>query len=151
METNQVELTTRHWKLYNLLRKYSNFWMTQWKIYNVLKEYYPEIGEVNEKNFHDSFARQRMSRDIVDLNNSDKIQKIILSSSNGLKIATREEYVQWSNRKWMSLKRMIKRLSVKDDKFKLDGQFKILFSEDTKARNYHETFTKSVDKIDEKE
>lgn len=138
MANKSVALTTRHWILYRLLKDNSKVWITEYFIYKKMKKFYKEAN-VNEKNFHDSFARTNIGRDILDLNNSEKIQKIIISGSNGVKIASKNEYKHWSDLKWASIKRMIKRLVVKDSKFNLDGQMKIIFG-NSKARDYHKTF-----------
>ena len=137
----EIALTPRHWHLYRLLRENKNSWITEHYIYKKLKRFYKEF-DYNENNFHDSFSRVRIGKDILELNNSERIQKIILSSSKGVKIADRDEYKRWSDLRWSSLKRMISRLVIKDEKFKLDGQVKLLFDEGSKARNYFETFSK---------
>lgn len=150
MGNKEVILTSRHWALYTFLKKYRGIWVTQQFIYDKLIDFYKEYG-VNENNFHDSFARQKIARDIVDLNNSEKIHKIILSSSKGIKIASRSEYRHWSDLRWHSIGRMAKRLLVKDNKYKNDGQVRLILEEGSKAREYFETFFKSVDNNDEKE
>lgn len=137
----EIALTPRHWFLYRLLRENNGHWITEHYIYKKLKRFYKEF-DYSESNFHDSFARVRIGKDILELNNSERIQKIILSSAKGVKIADRNEYKKWSDLRWASLKRMISRLVIKDKKFKLDGQMKILFDENSDARNYYETFPK---------
>ena len=139
MEKN---LTPRQWKLYELLKGNSDRWMTQQEIYNILKDDYKgvEVGV----NFHDSMARINITNDIQQINQSQVIQKIILSTGNGIKIANEEEYRTYSSNKWKSLKRMISRLAWKDHKAKLDGQMKLIFG-DSMARDYYETFVKEYE------
>jgi hypothetical protein len=137
----EIALSPRHWALYQLLKDNKDVWITEHFIYKKMKQFY-KIFDYNSDNFHDSFARVKIGRDILDLNNSEKIQKIILSSGKGIKIADRKEYKRWSDLRWLSLKRMISRLVVKDKKFKLDGQMKLLFDENSEARNYYQTFSK---------
>ena len=139
MEKN---LTPRQWKLYELLKGNSDLWMTQQEIYNILKDDYKgvEVGV----NFHDSMARINITNDIQQINQSQVIQKIILSTGNGIKIANEEEYRTYSINKWKSLKRMISRLAWKDHKAKLDGQMKLIFG-DSMARDYYETFVKEYE------
>lgn len=136
MEKN---LTPRQWKLYELLKTTSDRWITQQEIYDILKDDYKGI-EVGV-NFHDSMARINITNDIQKINESQVIQKIILSTSNGIKIANEEEYRTYSINKWKSIKRMISRLAWKDNKAKLDGQMKLVFG-DSMARDYYETFIK---------
>lgn len=135
----EKKLTPRQWKLYDLLKGTSDRWITQQEIYDILKEDYKGI-EVGV-NFHDSMARLNITNDIQKINESQVIQKIILSTSNGIKIANEEEYRTYSINKWKSLKRMISRLAWKDNKAKLDGQMKLVFG-DSMARDYYETFIK---------
>jgi hypothetical protein len=138
------ELTTRHWFLYELLKNNDGKWMKQIEIYNQMVDFYKEYG-LNESNFHDSFVRVRIGKDILDLNNSDVIHKLILTSNRGVKIATREEYKRWSDLKWSSVKRMIKRLAWKDYKYERDGQVKIKFDKKSREKEVYETFTDKRD------
>jgi hypothetical protein len=106
----------------------------------MMKSDYPDYRD--GENFHDSAARHFIGLDISHLNQSDVIQKIILSTSQGIKIANAEEYRAYSESKWKSLKRMISRLAWKDHKARLDGQMKLVFGE-SMARDYYESFIKS--------
>lgn len=133
------ELTSRHWRLYELLKENEGKWISQLFIFNSMRDFYKEYG-VNENNFHDSFVRVRIGRDILDLNNSDMIHKLILTGNRGVKIATKEEYERWSNLKWASIKRMIKRLAWKDHKAGRDGQMKLKFDDKSKAKDFYESF-----------
>ena len=137
-----MELTTRQWKLYDYLKGTSDRWLTQQEIYDVLKDDYKgvEVGV----NFHDSMARISITNDIQQINQSQVIQKIILSTSNGIKVANEEEYKTYSINKWKSLKRQLARLAWKDHKAKLDGQMKLVFG-DSMARDYYETFVKEYE------
>ncbi len=83
-----------------------------------------------------------ITNDVQKINESDVIQKIILSSSNGIKIASAEEYRVWSQNKWKSLKQQISRLAWKDHKARLDGQMKLVFGE-SMERDYYEAFVKN--------
>ena len=131
------KLTTRTWKLYDLLKTNTERWMTQREIYEVLKGEYPIWDGVGD--FHNTIARQEIASDIRELNDSDIIQKIILTNTLGVKIANEVEYKDYSVRKWKSIKGMIKRLAYKDNKAKLNGQMKLVFG-DSIARDFYETF-----------
>ena len=73
-------LTTRQWKLYNLLKQQDG-WITQRSIYdNMAEDYTHWIPE--EINFHDSPARLEITRDVREINNSD-LPRIVLSSTKG--------------------------------------------------------------------
>jgi hypothetical protein len=136
-ELQMSKLTTRTWKLYDLLKTNTERWMTQREIYEVLKGEYPIWDGVGD--FHNTIARQEIASDIRELNDSDIIQKIILTNTLGVKIANEVEYKDYSIRKWKSIKGMIKRLAYKDNKAKLNGQMKLVFG-DSIARDFYETF-----------
>jgi hypothetical protein len=143
-----MTLTPTQWRLYNYLKENTDRWVTQQEMYQYLKGEYPNY---DGNNFHDSPARIMITSDIQKINESDVIQKIILSSSKGVKIATADEYKDWSERKWKSIKQMIKRLAWKDHKARMNGQMKLVFGE-TMARDYYETFVKEYEEfLDKKE
>lgn len=139
-----MELTTRQWKLYELLKDNSDKWLTQREIYERLKDHYRK-EEFDEANFHDSGVRYWQTLDIRAINQSGVIQKIILSTPQGIKIANEEEYKEYSINRWKSIKGMIKRLAWKDHKAKLNGQMKLVFG-DSMARDYFETFAEEYEK-----
>lgn len=139
-----MELTTRQWKLYELLKDNSDKWLTQREIYERLKDHYRK-EEFDEANFHDSGVRYWQTLDIRRINESGVIQKIILSTPQGIKIANEEEYKEYSINRWKSIKGMIKRLAWKDHKAKLNGQMKLVFG-DSMARDYFETFAEEYEK-----
>ena len=113
-----MSLTPKQWRLYDLLKDNTHRWITQLEIQQTLKEEYPDYD--GQQNFHDSGARLWITNDVQKINESDVIQKIILSSSQGIKIASAEEYRVWSQNKWKSLKQQISRLAWKDHKARLD-------------------------------
>ena len=133
-----MPLTPRQWKLYDFLKENDQEWITQFEIAKRLSQHYGNFNG-DPKLFHDNFIRYDLTEDIRKINQSDVIQKIILSSAKGVKIANEEEYRVWSLNKWRSIKSMIKRLAWKDDKAKLNGQMKLVFG-DSESRNYFETF-----------
>jgi len=134
-----MSLTPRQWKLYELLKDNTHRWITQLEIQQTMKLEYPDYD--GQQNFHDSGARLWITNDVQKINESDVIQKIILSSSNGIKIASADEYRVWSANKWKSLKQQLGRLAWKDHKARLDGQMKLVFGE-SMERDYYEAFVK---------
>lgn len=138
-----MELTTRQWKLYELLKDNADKWLTQREIYERLKDHYRK-EEFDEANFHDSGVRYWQTLDIRRINESGVIQKIILSTSQGIKIANEDEYKAYSINRWKSIKGMIKRLAWKDHKAKLNGQMRLVFG-DSMARDYFETFAEEYE------
>ena len=133
------ELTHKHWRVYDLLRANADRYLEQKEIAKLLPELFP-YDETTD--FHSTIGRELCSI-IQDLNDSDVIQKIILSSSKGNKIANEEEFGEWFNRKKIAILRQLKRLYYKDYKARLNGQVRLeQFDDNSKAREWFETFIK---------
>ena len=86
----QRELNARQYAVYNLLKKHPDRYLTQIEIVYGLKEYY-DTSFYNDQ-FHDSKARHQLTNDIRAINSSDVIQKIIISTPKGIKIASSAEF-----------------------------------------------------------
>lgn len=118
-------LTPRQWALYNFLKEQGDKWTTQIDIAYALKNHY-DVSFADEK-FHDSRARLQITMDIRALNDSDVIQKIIMSSSKGVKIANESEFDLYIRREIGAVIRRLSRVKRKAEKAKLDGQTRIVF------------------------
>jgi len=141
-------ITSRQWRLYDFLKGNGDSWITQREIYIYFEMNHPNDYtrfDGDEKVFHDSVARMEIGLDLQHLNESAVIQKIILTNSQGVKIANEDEYKQYSLSRWKSIKGMIKRLAWKDHKARLNGQMKLVFG-DSLARDYYETFVNEYEK-----
>jgi hypothetical protein len=68
------ELTPRQWNLYNLIKTKKD-WVKQAKLQSDLPNDYPLIYEDKDMPFHDTSARQSITKDIRAIKNSDVIQK----------------------------------------------------------------------------
>jgi hypothetical protein len=133
------ELTHKHWRVYDLLRANADRYLEQKEIAKLLPELFPYDETID---FHSTIGRELCSI-IQDLNDSDVIQKIILSSSKGNKISTEEEFDEWFNRNRIALLRRMKRLYYKKHKAGLNGQVRLQeFDDNSKAREWFETFIK---------
>jgi hypothetical protein len=130
------ELTSRQWTLYNLLKTKKD-WVKQAKIQEDLPNEYPLIYEDIEMPFHDTYARQSITKDIRAIKNSDVIQKIILSNARGVKIATADEFDEYFERKSVSLKRQFKLLYKQLKKAQMNNQTRIVFNSE---RDFIEAF-----------
>jgi hypothetical protein len=107
-----------------------------------LSEFYPyEYDSINGIPFHDSHARLIMTKDIQVINNSDVIQKIIISNSKGVKLANKEEFERYIKREFAAVFRKLARTRNKAKKGGLDGQMKITFG---RERNTVEAFTDGI-------
>jgi hypothetical protein len=131
----QVALNSRQWRLYGYLKDHHQEYVTQEKIYFDLNIYPEMFNEANP--FHDSAARLQITNDIRAINKSDVIQKIIISNSNGVKIATPEEFDQSFLARTCALKAAIGRQYKLHKKAELNNQTRITFGS---GRSYVEAF-----------
>ena len=81
---------------------------------------YPEYD--NPADFHDSTARRWMTRDIQEINESLDFEKIILSGSEGIKLADRAEYERFLASEYAEIFRKLKRVRKLAQKGGLDRQ-----------------------------
>ena len=126
----KTELNSRQWALYNYLKSMNDTWTTQYnvvKALNMLDGYYekPEL-----ENFHDSPARHLLTKDIQAINASNIIQKIILSSPQGIKLASESDFEIYIRSQYAALWRKKKRLDKILKKADKDGQLRFTFGEE---------------------
>ena len=118
------ELNARQWRLYNHLKENGDTWEKQRDIARSL----PELYQITEgQPFHDSGARLLMTKDIQEINKSDIIQKIIISSSQGVKLANKEEARQFIAGRFASVLASLERVRKLERKAGLDGQLRLVF------------------------
>lgn len=132
-------LTPRQWALYNFLKERGDEWTTQLDIAYALKNYYDVSFEPDK--FHDSKARLQLTMDIRALNDSDRIQKIIMSSSKGVKIANESEFDAYIGREINAAVRRLMRAKRKAEKGNHDGQMRLVLN---KERDTIEAFLKAI-------
>lgn len=115
------ELTTRQWNLYNYLKTKDDY-VPQMHIGFDLYGYVPHDSQLGIP-FHDTTERLNITDDIRAINDSDVIQKIIISNSNGIKIATEEEFKKFIlskfKRVWRDLaraRRLLKKAGLHNQK-----------------------------------
>ena len=132
-----TELNARQWRLYRLLREQGDKWTLQRDIAAALPELYPcERAEA----FHDSGARLLMTKDIREINKSDVIQKIIISSAQGVKLASKEEARAFIAGKYSAAFKSLETARKMERKAGLDGQARLVFG---RERGVIEAFTDS--------
>ena len=136
------ELNARQWALYNLLKNNPDKYLTQMQIVYTLKDWY-DTSFYNDQ-FHDSSARHTLTKDIRTINQSEAIQKIIISNNRGVKIANREEYAQYINAEFASIFRKLARTRQKARKAGLDGQMRIVLGNE---RDTIEAFADSINRL----
>lgn len=116
------ELNARQWRLYNHLKENGDKWEKQREIARSLPDLYP-IAEP----FHDSGSRLLMTKDIRAINKSDVIQKIIISSAQGVKLANKEEAQAYIAGKFSAVFDSLERVRKLERKAGLDGQARLVF------------------------
>ena len=119
-----AQLNSRQWALYAFLKERGNQWTLQEDIAKELFEwYYYTNGD-----FHNSNARMLMTKDIRAINDNTVIQKIIISSPNGIKLATEEEFNKYIKNEYISVFKKLKRIRQKEKKGALNGQARLVFN-----------------------
>lgn len=139
----EKELNARQWALYNLLKNNPDRYMTQYEICSHLHEEYPIAG-IYILEFHDSAARHMLTNDIRTINKSDVIQKIIISNSKGVKIASSEEFEKYISAEFASIFRKLARTRKKAKKAGLDKQMRIVLGSE---RDTIEAFADSINRL----
>ena len=136
------ELNARQWALYTLLKNNPDRYMTQADICYILREYYPPGYSADT--FHDSRARHMLTNDIRTINKSEVIQKVIISTPKGVKIASSAEFEKYINAEFASIFRKLARTRQKARKAGLDGQMRIVLGNE---RDTIEAFADSINRL----
>ena len=136
------ELNARQWAVYNLLKNNPDRYLTQMQIVYALQEHF-DMSFYNDQ-FHDSTARHTLTKDIRTINKSETIQKIIISNSKGVKIASSAEFAQYINAEFASIFRKLARTRQKAKKAGLDGQMRIVLGSE---RDTIEAFADSINRL----
>ena len=136
------ELNPRQWAVYNLLKNNPDRYLTQIEIAYALKEYY-DTSFYNDQ-FHDSPTRHMLTADIRAINQSEVIQKIIISTGKGVKIASSAEFEKYINAEFASIFRKLERTRQKAKKAGLDGQMRIVLGSE---RDTIEAFADSINRL----
>lgn len=132
------ELTSRQWKLYNLLKERGDNWTQQEEIANAL--YFEYLPDCDADNFHNTTAAKEISKDVQAINSSGVIQKIILSGNKGHKLATEEEADKYIGKRILSAVASLNRAKLLAKKAGKDGQYRLVFG---KEREVIEAFLDS--------
>lgn len=109
----------------------------QWQLYKYLKEHYEPEKWIGKKELSDSLGYKwdektdrngrEIESDVSAINQDDTIQKVIISSPKGYKIANREEAEEWLHKDWIAILKQIKRHMFKRRKCRLNKQMRLVF------------------------
>lgn len=135
------ELTARQWALYRLLKNNPDRRLKQTEIALEMKEWYAP-RTLND--FHNTTTRVLITDDIRAINNSDVIQKIIVSNRNGVKLASKEEFEKQINAEFAAIFRRLERVRKKAKKGGLDKQMRVVFGDE---RDTIEAFTEDINRL----
>lgn len=134
-----MKLTTRQWDLYNYLKANTDRWITQKEICENVKGYQWH----ERKNDNCPMIRE----DKLVINNSDEVDKIIISYKYQFKIATTyDEIMDEYNIHKQRLLQQAKQLSALKHKMRKNLQGKIIsnqgkeMTEDSKAKQFYEVY-----------
>lgn len=130
-------LNIRQTALYNYLLDRGNQWTLQEQVATELFEWY----YYTKDDFHNSNARLIMTKDIRAINESESCPKIIISSPNGIKLATEKEFNRYIKSEYVSVFKKLKRIRQKERKGQLNGQSRLVFKNE---RDTIESFLKEA-------
>ena len=127
------ELNSRQWALYEHLKYLYMLNDSEWRnlkdLCNALKSF-KEYHYKETANFNNTSARRILTHDLNRLANSDIIQKVVLCTSKGIKIANSEEIEIELSKQKISILKQIKRLNKQYKKSVLNGQYRLVFGKE---------------------
>lgn len=144
-----MKLTTRQWRLYELLvataEWKSDYWVSKIEIADYVKANCEDTYNISyDDRTHDICSTINLDR--LAINNSLEVDKIILIKDNMLKIATEEEAIKLEQELHSQAMKLLTRKSMLEAKRLRNNQGKILsnqlkpIDEKSVAKQYHETF-----------
>ena len=111
--------------LYNYLIERGDVWTTQEQIAYDLSHWYDVSTFAGSETFHDSKTRFDIGKDIKFINEDPTVDKLIISSPCGIKIATEQEAFRFISLEYASVFRRLKRVRNKEKKANLNNQVTI--------------------------
>ena len=114
----------RQQELYNLLLARGDEWSSMEFCTDSIK-LYPAFFTTN---YHNSRARRMLTADIEYINNSDKFEKIIVSTSRGVKLASEKDFEKFLSAELREVFGKLKRLrklakkGTRDQQINLEGE-----------------------------
>ncbi len=109
--------------LYEYLENKGDTWTSQ---VQVARDLYEHFGNaeccLEPKEYHDSTERLQLSQTISDINFSNEFEKIVISSSKGIKLANEEEFDRYIKGQYKSAIRKLARVYAMAKKGNRDGQ-----------------------------
>lgn len=138
------KLITRQLKLYQYLLANVNAYLTQVTICIDVYGYVPFTKDLELKVFHDSAERMMLTKDIQVLNKSDEVDKIIMSTPQGIKIASQLEIRGYLSKEYASIFRKLNRARIKSRKVGLDKQKRFILEAEYTPEEFINAFLEEV-------
>ena len=134
----------------------ANLTTRAWRLYTYLKEHYTEETFISKKELaencgyaYDDKSQRNcvdMEADVRAINDSDIIQKIIVSDSKGYKIGNQKQVFDYLNKRFMRDLKSMKLNWKLTRKVKMDKQMRIIFGNE---RDTIETFIRNKLELEE--
>lgn len=119
-------MNEKHIALYNYLLDKGDSWTSQ---VQVARDLYKEFGNgeccLAPEEYHDTHERHLLSKAISDINFSNEFEKIIISSSKGIKLANEEEHHRYVASQYRAILKKLKRTYVMERKGNRNNQISI--------------------------
>jgi hypothetical protein len=116
-------MNARQEELYKYLLSKGDEWTTHAEIARELYQYYGNAECCLEpKDYHNSTERTLITKDCREISTSTECEKIIISSSKGVKIANEAEAERYLRNQYKALFRKLKRIRTMERKCNLHNQ-----------------------------
>lgn len=116
-------MNERHIKLYEYLLSRGSEWTTHAEIARELYEHYGNAECCLEpKDFHNTAERLAIAKTCREINLSQDFEKLIISSSKGIKLATEEQFDRYIKLQYKSAIRKLARVYAMAKKGNRNGQ-----------------------------
>lgn len=110
-----------------------NRWMKQSEVLEAMGDFYPPVKQGVDA--HNSLARRLLTKDIQEINESQTLNRIIVHSCKGIKVATEEEATKYLHNQYRETLSKLKRIHKMEKKMELNGQYDMFDLE-----NYIDTY-----------
>lgn len=119
-------LNARQWRLYEYLKGQEA--LTHLR--KILDDLRGDYGTYDEHSINNSSARRNLTRDLTELKKNEVIQVVIISTVNGIKLATKEEAETFFRRERIKLLKQLKVLRIQERKALKHNQMRIVFNQE---------------------
>ena len=113
--------------------EFHNRWMKEEEVHKAMGDFYPHVREGTD--YHNSGARHMLTKDIQEINSSAHLNRIIVHSPKGIKVATEEEAMTYLHNQYKETLSKLKRIKKMEKKMESNGQYEMFDLE-----NYIDTF-----------